>query len=84
MINFKQQELIDDFFHVVKEKFPEIELINITHSPDDSTHIWINVTVPDNEYRMIELSDFAAEKGHDILLDYGYWISVIPDKKEYE
>ena len=81
MINFKQQELIDNLFQVVKAKFPEIELINITRSPDDSSHIWINVTVPEDEDKQIELNEFAAEKGHDILLDYGYWISVIPDKK---
>ena len=68
MINFKQQELIDEFFQVVKEQFPEIKFINITFSPDDPTHIWINVTTPDDEDRRIELSEFAAEKGHDILL----------------
>ncbi|MCP4348126.1 MAG: hypothetical protein GY795_21700 [Desulfobacterales bacterium] len=51
-INFKQHELIDDLFQAVKTEFSEIELVNITRSPDD------------------------------ILSDYGYWISVIPDKKE--
>jgi len=83
MINFKQQELIDEIFQVVKEQFPEIELINITLSPDDPTHIWINVTTPDDEDRRIELSEFAAEKGHDILLEYGYWLSILPDRKEF-
>ncbi|MCP4350934.1 MAG: hypothetical protein GY795_36170 [Desulfobacterales bacterium] len=82
MINFKQHELIDDLFQTVKAEFPEIELVNITRSPDDSSHIWINVTVPEDEDRQIELAEFSAEKEHDILLDYGYWISVIPDKKE--
>ncbi len=82
MINFKQHELIDDLFQTVKAEFPEIEFVNITRSPDDSSHIWINVTVPEDEDRQIELAEFSAEKEHDILLDYGYWISVIPDKKE--
>ena len=77
-IDLKEQELTDNLFQVVKEKYPEIEFVKITRSPDDPSHIWINVAVPEDEDRQIELNEFAAEKEHDILLDYGYWISVIP------
>ncbi len=84
MINFKEKELVNDFFKTAKKKFPEIELVNITRSPDDANHIWINVSVPNNEDRLIELTEFSSEKGHEILLDYGYWISIIPDKNHIE
>jgi len=30
MINFKQQELIEELFGAVKEKYPEVEFINST------------------------------------------------------
>jgi hypothetical protein len=81
MINFKQRELIDNLFQSVKAEFPETEMLSITRSPDDSSHIWINVAVPEDEDRQIAFNKFTAEKEHDILLDYGYWISLIPDKK---
>ncbi|MCP4353486.1 MAG: hypothetical protein GY795_49180 [Desulfobacterales bacterium] len=45
MISFKQHELIDNLFQIVKAEFP-------------------------------------SKKENNILLDYGYWISVIPDIKE--
>ncbi len=35
MMNFKQKELIDTFFQTVKAKFPEIELLDVTESPED-------------------------------------------------
>lgn len=78
MINFKQQELIDELFRAVKEKFPEVELLEVTESPEDPADLWVHVTAPDDEDREIELSHFAADKSTDILLDYGYQILIMP------
>ena len=80
MINFKQEELIDDLLHQVKEKFPEVELIDVTHSPEDPESLWINVIGPEDEDREIELRAFASDKVSDILLDYGYHMLVMPTR----
>jgi hypothetical protein len=76
-MNVKQKELIDDLYQSTKQRFPEIDLINITNSPENSEEIWINVTTP-NEQLEDELIVFSAEKSTDILLDYGYQILVMP------
>ena len=78
MINFKQQELIDGLLQAVKEKYPEVEFINVTESPEDPTDLWINITAPEDEDREIELSEFTSQLSTDILQDYGYLILVMP------
>ncbi len=80
MTNFKQQQLADDFFQSVKSKFPEIQLINITPSPEDPRDLWINITAPADEDREFELMDWVSEKSADILLEYGYSILVLPGR----
>ena len=82
MIVVKQKELIDELFKAVKEKFSEVELISITESPEDPNDLWVNVTAPEDEDREIELVEFASEKATEILLDYGYHISIMPTQKE--
>jgi hypothetical protein len=34
-INFKQEELIDELVNTLIKKFPEVEFINISESPED-------------------------------------------------
>ena len=81
MINFKQKELIDELFCVLKEKFPEVELIDITESPEDADDLWMNITAPQDEEKEIELREFASNNTTDILLDFGYHVSIMPTKK---
>ncbi len=78
-INIKQQQLVDKLFAKVKERYPEIELINLQISPDDSEHIWINIIADMDEEREIEMTDYASEIATDILLEYGYAISIMPE-----
>ena len=80
MMNFKQKELIDVLFYTIKEKFPEVELINITESPEDPNDLWMNITAPHDEEREIELRAFASDKATDILVNYGYHISPMPTR----
>ncbi len=80
-INFKQEELIEELIKTVQDKFPDVELIDITESPEDSESLWINVTSPDDEDRKIALREFAADKTTDILTDYGYHMLVMPTRK---
>ncbi len=77
MINFKQEELARGLFDAIKEKFPEVELINIAESPANSEDVWVNITAPEDEDREIELIEFAGDKTTDMLLDYGYYISIM-------
>ncbi len=78
MINFKQQELIDELLYSVQEKFPEVQFVEVTESPEDPADLWINITTPPDDDRLIELVSFASNKSSDILLDYGYQILVMP------
>ena len=78
MMNFKKKELIQKIFFAVKEKFPEVEFISVTESPENPEDLWINVTAPANEDREIELIEFAGDKLTDILLDYGYYFMLMP------
>ncbi len=77
MINFKQQQLLDELFQAVKTKFPEVEFLNVTESPEDPADLLLNVTAPEDEDREIELSEFTSQLSTDILQDYGYLILVM-------
>jgi hypothetical protein len=83
MTNIKQQELANKLFKTVKKQFPEIEFIKLTRSPEDSTNIWVNVVPPKNPQRKIAMEEYAAELEIDILLKYGYFLTIIPNKREY-
>lgn len=80
MINFKQQELIDQLFEAIKKKFPEVKLINVIESPEDPSDLWVNITAPNDEDEEIALRKFASEKSTDILMDYGYHILIMPTR----
>ncbi|MCP4351029.1 MAG: hypothetical protein GY795_36645 [Desulfobacterales bacterium] len=82
MINFKQEELIEELMCQIREKFPEVELIDVTESCETSTTLWINVTAPEDEDRKIELREFGSDKVTDILLDYGYHMLLMPTPKK--
>jgi len=73
MINFKQKELIQNFFKEMQEKFPETEFVSVTESPENPADLWINITALEDENREEELIAFASDKTSDILLDYGYY-----------
>lgn len=77
--NHKQQELIAALLAKVQAKFPEIRFKNYELNPDDKEHIWVVVDAPMSEERQIELGRFAADFSTDILVDYGYAISLMSD-----
>jgi hypothetical protein len=76
MFNFKQKELSYLLFERLKEKFPETKLVSITPSWENPEDIWVNIIYPEDEDREMELRELAAEISTDILLDYGYSISI--------
>ena len=77
-INFKQEALINELINFLKARFPEIELIDISESPEDADSLWVNVTAPQDEEREAALREIACDKTTDILIDYGYHILVMP------
>lgn len=84
MINFKQRELIEEFYNALKEQFPEIEFLGVTESPEDPSDLWLNVTAPEDEEREIAMIEVAGNKTADILQDYGYYILIMPRSSKTE
>jgi hypothetical protein len=78
MINFKQLELSHELFNRLQAEFPEIQLVEIEESPVYRDNIWVNLLMPADEDREIGLRGLAADISTDILLDYGYHISIMP------
>ncbi len=79
MITKKQETLAQELYQSLKEKFPEIEPIGLIESPADPDSTWLNIVVPDDEDREIEILEFAAEQATDILLDQDEHFSVMTD-----
>ena len=82
MINFRQEELIEEVVSHVREKFPEVRFIKVSESPEDPESLWIRVTAPEDEDRESELTEYACDKTMDILMDYGYHMLVMPTRQE--
>lgn len=78
MINFKQRELSRKLFDDLKTKFPEIELVKITESYETPEDIWVHVSMPQNDEREIDLIETSAEISTDLLITYGYHITILP------
>lgn len=76
MINFKQRELSQNLFEQLQEKFPEIRLVQITESIENPSAVWIKILVPEDGDREIELQELAGELSTEILLNYGYLITI--------
>jgi len=77
-INFKQQELIEELLKELEAHFPDVRFVDTTEGPENPDNLWINVSEPEDEDREVELTEFFSEKCTDILMDYGYDISVMP------
>ena len=76
-LNNKQEQLIDELFQKVKEKYPEIEFLGIRESPGDRDLLWIRVAAEMDEAREIEMRHYASELETDILVDYGYSFAIM-------
>lgn len=77
MINDKQMELSRMLFDKLKDKFREIELVDVIESPENPNTLWVRIAMPEDDDREIELVEMAGEISTDILLEYGYHILII-------
>ena len=74
-----------EFVKAMQAQFPEIQReMSRTVSPDDHKHIWIRLYAPMDDDRQEEFSRISAEMEMDILLEYGYRISLFPYQEEME
>lgn len=76
MMNIKQRELSQMLFDRLKQQFSEINLVDVTESIENPNHIWVNIIMPSDEDREIEIRELASEISTDLLLDYGYHITI--------
>ena len=76
MINFKQRELSQQLFEQLHARFPEIDLVSITESYENPDDTWVNMVMPEDEERELALRDLAGELSTDLLLNYGYSITI--------
>ncbi len=76
MINLKQMELAQFLFEQLKQQYPEIELVDIVESGVYPDHLWVEIIMLEDEDREIEMDHLAAELSTDILVDYGYHITI--------
>ena len=42
-------------------------------------HVWINIIADMNEDSEIKMTEYASELATDILIDYGYDLSIMPE-----
>ena len=78
MFNEKQIELSTMLFDRLKNRFKEIALVGVTESAENPYHVWVNIVMPADEDQEIELRELASEISTDILMDYGYHITIFP------
>ncbi|WP_353573245.1 hypothetical protein [Candidatus Albibeggiatoa sp. nov. BB20] len=78
MLNHKQLELGEQLFTDLHKYFSEIKLIDISESLINSKNIWVNIKISSDNDRWIELHETASDLSMDILLDYGYHITINP------
>ena len=83
-MNRIQEKLVRRLFHTVKEKYPDIQFLNVENSPEDPEDLILNVLVNCDEDTEIEIKRYAASIATDILMDYDYLIFFLTVPKEYE
>ena len=79
-INHVQERLIRELMDYARQKYPEIELGKITESPGSSDHIWVIIKGIDwnDDDKVMDFTEYVAGKQEDILVEYGYPISLMP------
>ncbi len=76
-VNFKERELGLMLFNKLKQQFPELELVSITESMESTDQFWVNVIMPGDEDREIAIQELASQISTDILMVYGYHITIM-------
>jgi hypothetical protein len=75
-MSLKERELSMMLFNKLQHQFPEIKFAGITESMETSDEIWVKIVLPDDEDREIALYELAGQISTDILMEYGYHITI--------
>lgn len=77
-LNQKQEELVNSLRNELETKFPEIKFVKIRPDIEIPNGVLLYFTEPENEDRLIAFGEYASDRTGDILLDYGFHITVMP------
>ena len=80
MMNFKQQEVLNNIIVKFQEKFPEVRLVDVQEL--NPYEYWVLLLEPSDEDRLFELERLQAELGTDALVDYGVNFHFMPADPE--
>lgn len=78
MLNFKQLELGQQLFEQLLLKFADLKLIEITESVFNPTNVWVNIVMPGDRESWMDVIETASDISMELLLDYGYHITIKP------
>jgi len=80
ILNHVQERLINELMDYARKKYPEIELGEITDSPSNANHVWVIIKGIDrnDDDRVTDFTEYMSGKQEDILVEYGYPISLMP------
>jgi len=76
MLNIKQKELSENLFLTLKAHYPEITLVEIVENPFEGGDVWMRIHPPVDNKEKNQFVAMAAELSTDILLEYGYDITI--------
>ncbi|MBF0101371.1 MAG: hypothetical protein HQK77_10735 [Desulfobacterales bacterium] len=79
-LNHVQERLINELMDYARQQYPEIKLGNITDSPSSSNHLWVFIKGIDwnDDDKVMDFIEYVSGKQEDILVEYGYPISLMP------
>ncbi|MCP4345989.1 MAG: hypothetical protein GY795_10745 [Desulfobacterales bacterium] len=80
ILNNVQERLIDELMDYAKIKYPDVGIQTITESPAGTEHVWVIIQGIDwnDEDKSMDFMEYLSVKQEDILVEYGYPISLLP------
>ncbi len=73
-MNWKQEELAQELFKYVKEKFPHITFLGYWERPDGM--VYIEVASPNDDGW--EIIEYAGERSVEVLINTGHQVMIAP------
>ncbi|MCP4405443.1 MAG: hypothetical protein GY801_50095 [bacterium] len=81
MMNFKQQEVLENIVATLQKKFADAHVVSVEDLGANS--FWVTMVEPTDEEQQLEFDELQAELATDALIDYGFQFRFVPtDAKE--
>ncbi len=81
ILNHVQEKLVKELIEYARIKYPEVEIETIIEGPSIPNHAWVivkGINWNDDDDRVMDFMEYSSEKETDILVEYGYPISLMP------